>query len=102
MVEKIGARFPHYHPGFFNGIFSIALTGGMLAPAAVGYASEFFGLAMVMIFPVMGTFIVFLLVVAIWIEAKSGPRPYLSRSTSGSEGVAINSSTDFRDLSLPL
>ena len=22
VVEKIGVRFPHYHPGFFNGIFS--------------------------------------------------------------------------------
>jgi hypothetical protein len=70
VVEKIGVRFPHYHPGFLNGIFSIALTGGMLAPAAVGYASEYFGLGVVMIFPVIGTFIVFMLVLAIWLETR--------------------------------
>ena len=70
VVERIGARFPHYHPGFVNGIFSIALTGGMVAPALVGYASEFFGIGVVMMFPMIGTFIVFLLVVAIWIETK--------------------------------
>jgi fucose permease len=72
VVERIGARFPNYHPGFLNGIFSIALTGGMLAPAMIGYAGEFFGIGVVMMFPVGGTFIVFLLVVAIWIEAKLG------------------------------
>jgi hypothetical protein len=72
VVEKIGNRFPHYHPGFVNGIFSIALTGGMLAPATVGYASEYFGLGAVMALPVTGTFIVFLLVLAIWMEAKLG------------------------------
>jgi fucose permease len=72
VVEKIGARFPHYHPGFLNGIFSVALTGGMLAPATVGYACQFFGIGVVMIVPVAGTFIVFLLVLAIWLEARFG------------------------------
>jgi len=80
VVEKIGMRFPNYHPGFLNGIFSIALTGGMLAPAAVGYASEYFGLAMVMIFPVVGTFIVLVLVLAIWLEAKLGSSAMASKS----------------------
>jgi fucose permease len=77
VVEKIGARFPHYHPGFLNGIFSIALTGGMLAPATVGYASRFYGIGVVMMLPMLGTFIVFLLVLAIWIEAKLGGSPLL-------------------------
>jgi uncharacterized membrane protein len=63
-----------------NGIFSIALTGGMLAPAAVGYASELFGLAMVMIFPVIGTFIVLVLVLAIWLEAKLARSAIASKS----------------------
>ena len=72
VVEKIGARFPHYHPGFLNGIFSIALTGGMLAPATVGYAGEYFGTSAVIMLPMIGTFVVFLLVLAIWIEAKLG------------------------------
>jgi fucose permease len=70
VVEKIGARFPHYHPGLFNGIFSVGLTGGMLAPATAGYASEIFGIRVMMALPAMGTTIVVVLVLAIWIEAK--------------------------------
>jgi MFS transporter, FHS family, glucose/mannose:H+ symporter len=70
VVERIGARFPHYHPGFFNGIFSVALTGGMLAPATLGFAGEYFGIQVIMALPALGTFIVALLVLVIWIEAK--------------------------------
>ena len=70
VVEKIGARFPHYHPGFFNGIFSVALTGGMLAPAILGYVSEYSGIGVVMALPLLGSFVVFLLVLAIWLESK--------------------------------
>jgi fucose permease len=70
VVEKIGARFPHYHPGFFNGIFSVALTGGMLAPATIGYAAEFSDVQVAMVLPMIGSIIVFLLVLLIWVEAK--------------------------------
>ena len=70
VVEKIGARFPHYHPGFFNGIFSLALTGGMLAPATLGYAAEVWGIGIVMMLPMIGSMIVCLLVVVIWLESK--------------------------------
>lgn len=70
VVEKIGARFPRYHPGFYNGIFSVALTGGMLAPALAGYAAESAGSQVVMLIPAAGTFIVLLLVLGIWVEAK--------------------------------
>lgn len=70
VVEKIGARFPHYHPGFFNGIFSIGLTGGMLAPATLGYAGEWFGIGVVMALPAIGTAVVVILVLVIWAEAK--------------------------------
>lgn len=70
VVGRIGARFPHYHPGFFNGIFSVGLTGGILAPATVGYAGEVFGIGIVMALPAVGTAVVLLLVLAIWAEAK--------------------------------
>ena len=70
VVEKIGTRFPHYHPGFFNGVFSVALTGGMLAPATLGYASELFGIQVVMVLPLIGSCIVVLLVMLIWLESK--------------------------------
>ena len=70
VVERIGTRFPHYRPGFFNGIFSLALTGGMLAPATLGFAGEYFGIRVVMALPALGTFIVVVLVLVIWIENK--------------------------------
>ena len=70
VVEKIGARFPNYHPGFFNGIFSIALTGGMLAPAVIGYASKYFGMQIVMLLPLAGSCVVLLLVLLVWLESR--------------------------------
>jgi fucose permease len=70
VVERIGNRFPDYHPGLFNGIFSIALTGGMLAPATMGLAGEIWGIGVVMFLPAIGTGLVFLLVLMIWLEAK--------------------------------
>ena len=70
VVEKIGARFPYYHPGFFNGIFSVALTGSLLAPATLGYAAEWFGIRVVMALPMIGSIIVFALVLLIWLESK--------------------------------
>jgi hypothetical protein len=74
VVEKIGARFPHYHPGFFNGIFSIALTGGLLAPTTLGYAAHYFGVRVVIALPAIGSFIVFTLVLLIWLENRFGSR----------------------------
>ncbi len=70
VLELIGRRFPYYHPGFFNGIFSIALFGGLLAPATLGYAAQFRGVGVVVGIPLLGTFIVFALLVLIWLESK--------------------------------
>ncbi len=76
VVEKIGAGFPSYQPGLFNGIFSLALTGGLLVPALLGYAAEVFGLRAVVILPMIGSVIVFILLLLIWIEGKlSGGSP---------------------------
>ena len=68
--EAIGRRFPYYHPGFFNGIFSFALAGGLLAPATLGYAASKWGVGVVMGLPLAGTFIVMALLLLIWLEAK--------------------------------
>jgi len=70
VVEKIGHRFPDYHPGFFNGIFSLAVAGGLLAPVTVAVGSHFWGVWVVMALPVLGTVMVFLLTLAIWLEAR--------------------------------
>ncbi len=70
VVGKIGSRFPYYHPGFFNGIFSFALTGGLLAPWSLGYFTDWWGIWVAMLLPLLGTLMVFVLLVLIWAEAK--------------------------------
>ena len=70
VVEKIGSRFPYYHPGFYNGMFSFALTGGLLAPWTLGYFAEAWGIQAVMIVPLLGTCMVFVLLLLIMLEAK--------------------------------
>ena len=70
VVEKIGHRFPYYHPGFYNGIFSFAITGGLLAPWTLGYFTAAWGIQAVMIVPLFGTCMVFLLLLLIMLEAK--------------------------------
>lgn len=70
VAEAIGHRFPYYHPGFFNGIFSVALVGGLLAPATLGYAASALGVGVVVGIPLMGTCLVMILIPLIWLEAK--------------------------------
>jgi fucose permease len=70
VVEKIGGRFSHYHPGFFNGLFSFGLTGGLLAPWSLGLFTDRWGISVVMALPLLGTLMVFLLLLLIWAETR--------------------------------
>jgi fucose permease len=70
VAERIGRRFPYYHPGFFNGIFTFAQVGGLLAPATLGYCAEPFGIGVVMAIPLLGTGMVVALLFLIWLESK--------------------------------
>ena len=72
VVEKIGRRFPYFHPGFYNGIFSFAIAGGLLAPCVIGYFASFWGVRVVMGLPLAGSGVVFLLLLLIWLEARLG------------------------------
>ena len=72
VAEKIGHRFTYYHPGLFNGIFSLAMIGAMLAPATGGYLAAVWGTGMVMMLPLAGTVMVFALILLIWLESKLG------------------------------
>jgi len=74
VLEAIGRRFPYYQPGFFNGIFSMALVGGLVAPATLGYAANAWGVGVVIGIPLMGTCTVMVLVLLIWLEAKVSGR----------------------------
>jgi MFS transporter, FHS family, glucose/mannose:H+ symporter len=70
VLEAIGRRFPYYHPGFFNGIFTFAQVGGLLAPATLGYAADIWGVGVVLGLPLVGTFMVMALLVLIWLESR--------------------------------
>ena len=70
VAEAIGRRFPYYHPGFFNGIFSLAMAGGLLAPASIGYAAHYWDVRVVIVIPLLGTCMVMLLILLIWLESK--------------------------------
>ncbi len=71
VAEKIGDRFPYYHPGLYNGIFSFAMTGGLLAPCALGYLADLIGIRIVVLLPLFGSVAAAMLVLAIWLEARS-------------------------------
>jgi hypothetical protein len=65
-----------FHPGLYNGIFSFAFTGGLMAPGILGYIAQRFGVGMIMVLPMLGTFMVFVLFLLILLEAKlSGDLP---------------------------
>jgi len=70
VLERIGDRFPRYHPAVFNGIFSVAWTGALLAPASLGYFAAFAGVGVVMGLPVLGALMVVALLAALWLESK--------------------------------
>ncbi len=70
LVEKIGGRFPYYHPGFYNGLFSFAIAGGLLAPCTLGYFASLWGVRVVMGLPLAGSAVVFLLLALISLEAR--------------------------------
>jgi fucose permease len=70
VVEKIGDRFPYFHPGFFSGIFSLAMTGGLLAPASLGYFAHWLGVGVVMGLPLFGSIMVAVLLMMIWLESR--------------------------------
>jgi FHS family glucose/mannose:H+ symporter-like MFS transporter len=74
LVEKIGHRFPYFHPGFYNGIFSFAIAGGLLAPGMLGYFASQWGVSMVMALPLAGSIVVFALLLMIGLEARLASR----------------------------
>lgn len=70
VVEKIGGKFAYYRPGYFNGIFSFAISGGLLAPWSLGFLTASFGIGAVMAIPSFGTCMVFILTSLLWLEMR--------------------------------
>jgi FHS family glucose/mannose:H+ symporter-like MFS transporter len=69
VAEKIGRRFD-YEPGFFNGIFSLAIAGGILIPALLGFVAYYFGMEYVLLIPAFGSVAVLALMLLIVLAAK--------------------------------
>jgi FHS family glucose/mannose:H+ symporter-like MFS transporter len=70
VAERIASRFTYYHPGYFNGIFTFALTGGILAPFALGHVAAGAGLKLIPLAVMAGSLAVFALVLLIWLGHK--------------------------------
>ena len=68
IAETLDDRFS-YHPGFYNGIFSVAITGAMFAPWLLGYVDEYLGIQYVMLVPAFGSVAVLILALLIMFEA---------------------------------
>lgn len=69
IAETLDQRFS-FHPGFYQRIFSIAMTGAMSAPWLVGYLNNWLGIQSVMLIPAFGTLAVLILVLLIRLEAR--------------------------------
>ncbi|MGI9074834.1 MAG: MFS transporter [Bryobacteraceae bacterium] len=52
LAENLNGRFS-YHPGFYNGIFSVAITGAMSAPWLLGYVDSYLGIRYLMLIPAL-------------------------------------------------
>lgn len=70
VVERIGVRFPSYHPGYYNGVFSLAMAGGLLAPCSLGYLAWVLDVRVVMAVPLFGSAAVAVLLAALWLEGR--------------------------------
>jgi FHS family glucose/mannose:H+ symporter-like MFS transporter len=70
VAERIANRFSYYHPGYFNGIFTFALMGGVLTPFVLGHMAEGAGLKVIPLAAMMGSCAVFALVLLIWLGHK--------------------------------
>lgn len=70
VAESIASRFSYYHPGYFNGIFTFALMGGILTPFVLGHLAEGSGLRVIPLAAMLGSCAVFALVFLIWLGHK--------------------------------
>jgi FHS family glucose/mannose:H+ symporter-like MFS transporter len=74
VAERIASRFSYYHPGYFNGIFTFALMGGILAPFLLGHLAAGAGLRVIPLAAMLGSCAVFALVMLIWLGHKVSGR----------------------------
>jgi fucose permease len=68
VAEKLDDRFA-FQPRVYNGIFALAITGGMSEPWLLGYVAAALGMRYVMLVPALGSTIVLVLALLIMLEA---------------------------------
>jgi fucose permease len=70
LVGMIGERFRYYHPGFFNGLLSLSLIGGMLAPWSVGLLAHLWVIEWAVWVPALGIGMVYILLIVLLVEGR--------------------------------
>lgn len=68
----IAGRLDHrfsFHPGYYNVLISIAITGALSIPWLLGFVAAFLGMRYVMLLPALGSVIVLLLSLLIVLES---------------------------------
>jgi len=74
VIERIDHRHQYPYPVFLEGIFLLATVGGLLAPWTLGFFADWWGIGALMLLPLAGTLMVFLLLALIGLEAKLSGR----------------------------
>jgi len=69
LARNLDERFS-YDPRFYNGMISLAITGGMSAAWLVGYVDSWFGMQYAMLVPALGSVVVFALTLLVMLEAR--------------------------------
>jgi MFS transporter, FHS family, glucose/mannose:H+ symporter len=92
VAEKIGRRFD-YEPGFFNSIFSLAVTGGMLVPWLLGFVAYYLGMQYVLIVPAFCSIAVLIVMLLIMLEAKLMKGDGDPPTTPSRSGVSVSTAT---------
>jgi len=69
-AEQIATRFTGYHPGYFSGMFAIAMSGGIFAAFALGHLAGWLGLRVVPVAVMLGSCAVIVLILVIRLGRK--------------------------------
>ena len=72
VASQLGRKLEKYHPDFFHGVFSVAASGGLFAPAAIGFlaAQAGWSIKALVVIPFFGTLAIFLLIGVMMLERQ--------------------------------
>lgn len=88
VAERLDQRFS-YHPAFYNGALSIAITGAMSVPWLLGFVDASFGMRYVMLLPAFGSVIVLTLSLLQMLEAHLMGESPIEQTRSAKAGGGL-------------